>query len=139
MSYLYTIQYTDLSLVKSGYHGEGRKNDGTTIVQKTHHTAVFAVDVDDDNQEWRENHIKSFGGRGVLLIRNPYRTILSSWNHDSKTHMGVMDPLSFESSYFRKFVFSSINRFRLTHYYKDYPVPSTQYPPRHTIFLVGRN
>ena len=116
MEYVILIYYTytDLSLVKSGYDGEGRKNDGTTIVQKTHHTAVFAVDVDDDNQEWRENHIKSFGGRGVLLLRNPYRAILSAWNHRSMTHTGLLDPLTFQSSEFRKFVFFCINRYKLT-------------------------
>ena len=96
--------------MKSGYHGEGRKYDGTTIVQKTHHTAVMSVDVDDDNEEWRENHIKTFGGRGVLLIRNPYRAILSAWNHNSLNHTGLMDPLTFQSPTFRKFVFSCINR-----------------------------
>ena len=104
---------TDLSLVMSGYYGEGRKYDGTTIVQKTHHTAVMSVDVDDDNEEWRENHIKSFAGRGILLIRNPYRAMLSAWNHRTMTHTGLLDPLEFQSSTFRKFIFMCINRYRL--------------------------
>ena len=110
--------FTDLSLVKSGYHGESRKYDGTTIVQKTHHTAVLDVDPDDENQEWRENHIKTFSGRGVLLIRNPYRAILSAWHHRSWTHTGLQNPLSFQSPVFRKFVFICINRYQLTHSYR---------------------
>ena len=76
----------------------------------------MTVDVDDDNLAWRENHINTFGGRGILLIRNPYRAILSAWNHMGHlTHKGLIDPRTFETSDFRKFVFSCINRFRLTH------------------------
>lgn len=108
---IYVYIKTDLSLLKSGYHGEGRTYDGTTLVQKTHHTAVMTVD--DENQAWRENHIRTFGGRGVLLIRNPYRAILSAWNYyNSMNHTGHMDPLTFQSSAFRKFVFRCINRYR---------------------------
>ena len=74
----------------------------------------MSVDVDDDNEEWRENHIKTFAGRGILLIRNPYRAMLSAWNHRTMTHTGLMDPLEFQSSTFRKFIFVCINRYRLT-------------------------
>ena len=30
---------------------------------------------------WRKRHIKFFGGRGVVIVRNPYRALISYWNH----------------------------------------------------------
>ena len=29
---------------------------------------------------WRRRHVSQFGGRGVLVVRNPYKAILSYWN-----------------------------------------------------------
>ena len=30
---------------------------------------------------WRIRHIKFFGGRGVVIVRNPYKALISYWNH----------------------------------------------------------
>ncbi len=30
---------------------------------------------------WRLEHILRFGGRGLLLVRNPYDAVVSYWNH----------------------------------------------------------
>ena len=30
---------------------------------------------------WRKKHIKFFGGRGVVIVRNPFRALISYWNH----------------------------------------------------------
>ena len=30
---------------------------------------------------WRMRHIKFFGGRGVVIVRNPYKALISYWNH----------------------------------------------------------
>lgn len=59
-----------------GLWGEIRSwEDGTTIVQKTHDSDI--------------NHIKGdFGGRAVLLLRNPYEAILSTHNFMYAGHHG---------------------------------------------------
>ena len=30
---------------------------------------------------WRRRHIKFFGGRAVVIVRSPYRALISYWNH----------------------------------------------------------
>lgn len=51
-----------------GFWGEIRNwKDGTTILQKTHDAS--------------EHHVlEDFGGRGILILRNPYDAILSTHN-----------------------------------------------------------
>ena len=89
--------YNDKSILRAGHHGEARSyRDGSTLLQKTHHRAL-TVDRykvrDGDNiimymkilwQDydlgWRRRHVSQFGGRGVLVVRNPYKAILSYWN-----------------------------------------------------------
>lgn len=34
-----------------------------------------------ETMTWRLDHIYEFGGRAILLIRNPYESILAHWNH----------------------------------------------------------
>ena len=70
--------FNDASIVKAGHYGESRAySDGSTILQKTHHTMpqskMFGLG-------WRQQHIRQFGGRGVLVIRNPYKAIISFYN-----------------------------------------------------------
>ena len=65
-------------IIEAGHYGEARDySDGSTILQKTHHRALpgntFGL-------EWRKEHIRQFGGRGVLVIRNPYKAIISFYN-----------------------------------------------------------
>ena len=70
----------DEILLGAGFFGEGRVYDGSTLVQKTHHTSVIMMDEELYDEEWRKDHIRTFGGRGILIIRNPYDAILSYWN-----------------------------------------------------------
>ena len=70
--------YNNQGIVAAGLYGESRPyNDGSTILQKTHHmmpqSKMFEL-------SWRQQHIKQFGGRGVLVIRNPYKSIVSFYN-----------------------------------------------------------
>ena len=83
--------FNDKKLIREGLLGEGREpNDGSTIVQKTHHDTVSAL------PRTRQGMAKltelMFGYRGILLIRNPYDAIRSYWNfmhtHDHKGHAG---------------------------------------------------
>jgi len=69
-------RYKDLQIQMYGLWGEIRSwEDGTTIVQKTHDAS--------------EHHVlKDFGGRGILILRNPYDAILSTHNFMYAGHHG---------------------------------------------------
>ena len=70
--------YSDPGIYTAGHLGERREySDGSTLLQKTHHSAVGESH---NSLTWRRHHIKQFGGRAVLVIRNPYKAILSYWN-----------------------------------------------------------
>ena len=54
---------------------------------------------------WRMRHIKFFGGRGVVIVRNPYKALISYWNHQVSDFLnlnGKMIPIhmSFEFKLF---------------------------------------
>ena len=83
--------FKDRSLSAAGLLGEDREpNDGSTIVQKTHHDTV-SVDLR-TRQKFAKLTELMFGYRGILLIRNPYDAIRSHWNFlhtlDHKGHAG---------------------------------------------------
>lgn len=60
-----------------GLWGEMRGwQDGTTLVQKTHDAS--------------QDHVqKDFGGRAIIILRNPYEAILSNHNFVYAGHHGV--------------------------------------------------
>ena len=65
--------YNDPGIIKAGHYGEAREySDGSTILQKTHRSLMMPKS-------------KMFGGRGVLVIRNPYKAIISFYNW-ARTH-----------------------------------------------------
>ena len=67
--------WNDMSIFRAGQYGEIRDHrDGSTILQNTH---PFYLKY---GPAWRREHVADFGGRGVLVIRNPYKAILSHWN-----------------------------------------------------------
>ena len=71
--------------------------DGSTLLQKTHHNSLVVLYVTQilrysaflqvrqpkvtQTLLWRMRHIKFFGGRGVVIVRNPYKALISYWNH----------------------------------------------------------
>jgi len=85
-------RYKDLQIQMYGLWGEIRDwQDGTTIVQKTHDS--------------HPNHVKNdFGGRGILILRNPYDAVLSDHNFLFGGHMGVGPPTSFDREDWSQFV-----------------------------------
>ncbi|XP_068231867.1 uncharacterized protein [Palaemon carinicauda] len=67
--------YSDQQLFLYGYFGELEHwTQGTTIVQKTH--------------DCGPNHIEAFNKSAILLLRNPYRAILSFHNYLFAGHTG---------------------------------------------------
>ena len=56
-------------------------------------------------------HVKTFAGGAVLVIRNPYRAIISFWNWEkTQNNTGLASQLSFCSPEFREFVFNAVSR-----------------------------
>ena len=73
--------WNDMSIFRAGQYGEIRDHrDGSTILQNTHHRSVNDPFYLKYGPAWRREHVADFGGRGVLVIRNPYKAILSHWN-----------------------------------------------------------
>ena len=100
--------YNDDEIYKAGHLGEKRDHtDGSTLVQKTHHSALGPQR---KNFTWRIEHIEQFGGRGVLVIRNPYRAIISFWNHKKAGHTNTAVLESLESEEFKTFVIDQAER-----------------------------
>jgi len=104
--------FNDKSILRAGHAGEGRAyTDGSTILQKTHHRSLYVESYKKHGLPWRKTHIKSFGGRGVVVVRNPYKAILSYWNfYNTKSHTKVIDDNSFDSLKFKDFVFTGASR-----------------------------
>jgi len=67
--------YNNPNILFTGYRGELEDwESGTTLVQKIH--------------EYGDGNIKDFGGRAIVLLRNPYRAILSYHNFLFGGHRG---------------------------------------------------
>ena len=63
------------------------------------------------DENWRINHIKQFKGRGVLVIRNPYKAILSYWNFKTtRSHTKTIQSETLHSDRFIKFAKVGIER-----------------------------
>ena len=98
--------YNDSSILSAGHYGEARYyNDGSTLLQKTHHRAPYVAQYTKYGLDWRIHHVRLFGGRGVLVIRNPYKAILSYWNFmRTKSHTEIVAAESLHSAEFQEFV-----------------------------------
>ena len=98
--------FHDKSILRAGHHGEARDaQDGSTILQKSHHRALYVSRYSQYGLTWRRRHVRQFGGRGVLVIRNPYKAILSYWNFKrTKSHTKTVAAESLHSEDFQEFV-----------------------------------
>ena len=87
------------------FYGEDRFDDGSTIVQKTHHRSILQRQYEDYGLEWREHHMKLFNNRWILLIRNPYKALISYWEltqtQDHTGSRGIDQYVSSSSSFDR--------------------------------------
>lgn len=103
--------FNDETLNKSGYYGESIDyRDGTTLLQKTHHRTLTGQDKLE--LTWRREQVDNFGGRGVVLVRNPYRAIISYWNfiEFGLQNTNVVNSSTFNTQEFNDFVFTSVYR-----------------------------
>ena len=83
--------FIDESILKAGHYGEGHFKDGSTILQKTHN--MF------------KKNISDFQGRGVVLVRNPYKAIMASWNiRSTLSHTETINSETLTSKQFRAYV-----------------------------------
>ena len=98
--------FNDKSILRAGHHGETRDyREGSTILQKSHHRALYVSHYSKYGLTWRRHHVAQFGGRGVLVIRNPYKAILSYWNFKrTKSHTKTVAAESLHSPEFQEFV-----------------------------------
>ena len=67
------------------------------------------------NLPWRKEHIEKFSGRGVVVVRNPYKAIISYWNFLKIGWPRVVQAdevklRGYNTSEFRNFVFRGIYR-----------------------------
>jgi len=105
-------------------NGEVREwNDGTTLVQKTHlrTSHIFedgyfnqhfykAIGIY-DNLLWRKDYINQFEGRAIVIVRNPFKCIISYWTFTRHGHTEKLDDKdSLLSKEFRYFALVGINR-----------------------------
>ena len=85
-------RYKDLQLQMFGFWGEIRDwRDGTTAAQKTHDASPGHVAGD-------------FGGRAILVVRNPYAAILSTHNFLYAGHHGRAPADNFKRADWEHFV-----------------------------------
>ena len=90
--------YGNQDLATGGFPGEVRDHtDGSTILQKTHCHFICHID----------NHVDMFGGRAIVIIRNPYKAILSYWNLiTTHSQSNIANETRFQTKTFRAFVIS---------------------------------
>ena len=82
------------------------------MLQKTHHGSLLDSDHGGYDLSWRENNVQN---RGVVLIRNPYKAILSYWNNlhtreQGGGHLQQASPDTLKTPDFNNFVSVSSER-----------------------------
>ncbi|XP_023348167.1 WSC domain-containing protein 1-like, partial [Eurytemora carolleeae] len=102
--------FVSTSITDAGHLGELRNfRDGSTILQKTHHRAIYP-----------------YGYRqAVVVVRNPFNSILSYWNfYKTGSQTASADRNSLLSKEFQDFAFVGINHVYFVFYedLKDDPV-----------------
>jgi len=104
--------FHDHRIQREGHHGEFRApQDGSTILQKSHHNSLVMQPKVVQTLLWRKRHINFFGGRAVVIVRNPYRAIISYWNHQKGGgHTGLAPKTSFMGSSFADFALKGADK-----------------------------
>ena len=73
--------------------------------------ATFSDKNAEHGLDWRENHVREFMGGSILIIRNPYKAIISFWSWErTNSHTVFASSRSLCSAEFREFVYKSIAR-----------------------------
>ncbi|XP_045117318.1 uncharacterized protein LOC123508025 isoform X1 [Portunus trituberculatus] len=88
--------YLDRELATKGFYGENETPEcGCTVAVKTHGYCLAGVPA---TREEREKDIGRFFGRGLLLLRNPYDTLIAYRNYLTAGHLGVAGPDAFRGT-----------------------------------------
>ncbi|XP_045623434.1 uncharacterized protein [Procambarus clarkii] len=98
--------YIDRELAAKGFYGENENPEcGCTIVVKTHGYCLGGLPEDRDQ---RVKEMDKFFGRGLLLLRNPYDTLIAYRNYLSAGHLGVAGPAAFRGADWARFVYGQM-------------------------------
>nr|XP_053642331.1 uncharacterized protein LOC128695628 [Cherax quadricarinatus] len=102
--------YIDRELAAKGFYGENEIPEcGCTIVVKTHGYCLGGLPED---REQRVKDMDKFFGRGLLLLRNPYDTLIAYRNYLSAGHLGVAGPAAFRGADWARFVYGQMDVWR---------------------------
>ena len=111
MTGVFTGSFYNADSLKEDFWGESSWRDGTTIVQKTHHRALITENYENLDLPWRLVHMAYFKEKGILLVRDPYKAIMSYWHlKKSLTYTQSADSRDFQSSAFDAFVNTAVVR-----------------------------
>ena len=111
MTGVFTGSFYNAESLKGDFWGESSWRDGNTIVQKSHHRALITENYEDLDLPWRLVHMSYFQNKGILLIRDPYKAIMSYWHlKKSSTYTQSADARDFQNSAFDSFVNTAIVR-----------------------------
>ncbi|XP_064094485.1 uncharacterized protein LOC135206919 isoform X2 [Macrobrachium nipponense] len=100
--------YNDRQLAKKGFYGESDPLEcGCTIVVKTH---GYTLGVVPKSRDKRSKIVEKFYGRGILLLRNPYDTLIAFRNYQYGGHLGIASPLAFHGQDWARFVQSKVEK-----------------------------
>jgi hypothetical protein len=106
--------------------------DGSTLLQKTHHRAIFSPILANLSLSWRRDHVtrSAWTGRGVVLVRDPARAILSYWNYywTRGNHTAIADARARRSQIFRDFVRTGMIFLNLNMILKTAIIPNLNSP-----------
>ncbi|XP_042234343.1 uncharacterized protein LOC121874310 isoform X2 [Homarus americanus] len=97
--------YDDSSLTRKGMYGEGIVYDsGMTILQKSHgYTTGDAMKLSHEERRTK-NHMDELSHQGVLVIRNPFKALISHRHLDVGGHTGYAPKAHFLGKGWTEFV-----------------------------------
>lgn len=97
--------YDDTSLTRKGMYGEGIIYDsGMTILQKSHgYTTGDAMKVS-HQERLNQNHLDELNHQGVIVIRNPFKALISHRHLDVGGHTGYAPKAHFLGRGWAEFV-----------------------------------
>ncbi|XP_076054159.1 uncharacterized protein LOC143032858 isoform X3 [Oratosquilla oratoria] len=104
-------EYNDRQLASRGFYGENETPEcGCTVVVKTHGYSLNGMPA----LRWqRMRNLDKYFGRGVLLLRNPYDTLIAYRNYLAAGHLGIAPTRTYKGPDWDNFVRNSIDIWRL--------------------------
>ncbi|KAK3851335.1 hypothetical protein Pcinc_042009 [Petrolisthes cinctipes] len=123
--------YDDNSLIRKGMYGEGIPYDsGMTVLQKTHGFTTKDGVTLPHSQQIEKNHMKELNNRGVIVIRNPFKAIISHRHLDVGGHTGYAPRAHFIGTGWVEFVTLKIRLWR------DFYIDWTSLTDPHNIHIT---